>query len=567
MIISLKKIIREIDLNEIIIVFCLSVIVIILSLAHIVYGSSKTLPGNYYLFNGHYYLDYFYYLSFVGQGIFGKLMATQVFSTEDISTYPHLWPYILTGQLGKLFLLDVIKSYWASTIISIFLYIFLSFLMIEKILKTQNFTTKLAALLLATFSSPLFIPLSFKAGLHIKVFEYWYSYGNFFHRFETVPHHLLSNVLVLTVILVASKLISLKGNLNKLIIILYSFLIFVILFAAFSINPFSTAIVFGSIMLMMTVMTVYFGIIEKNYKKAANISFATALTGGLFILSAMIYRYFYVNDPTFLKNFEETEARFHQFIDFKTWILNIGIISFFIPFGLKPFIKKLTPIKLILIFTVILSTIFYFSRIDQIFGTHNGRFISPVNHLFYASVAILGIKEISKRVTKLPNFFFILIMLVLLSFIPPNIVFYKQMITDKNIISPISYLPKGIIQGYHFLNEHKDNKAVLTTPSQFLGQVLPAFVDKKVYIARYIATPNFLEKSYVVDWFYLGRMSTDEAHAFLLKNTIGYITLTSIEGYVTEPFLKYPFKEKIFKNYPFLKQIYINNDIVIFKVI
>ncbi|OGK21866.1 hypothetical protein A3C23_00775 [Candidatus Roizmanbacteria bacterium RIFCSPHIGHO2_02_FULL_37_13b] len=553
------------DLNELIIIFCISIVVVILSFSHVLYGLAQTPKGSIYLFNGHYYLDYFYYLAFVAQGIFGKLIAIQVFATDDFSIYPHLWPYILIGNLGRLFFLDVIKSYWFANMGFIALIVFQTFFVIKKLFKHDKFSFHMLALLLTIFASPLFIFLNFKPTTNIRIWEYWYSYGNFFHRFETVPHHLLSYILVVLAISLIDRLIFSIEKYTFKKIVLKTIIVSIVLLAGFSINPFFTALITGVIILTLIIYSAFY---FRQQHLLGNKLFLTAiLLTILFACGAYIYQHFYLTNAIFLKNFKATESNYHQFVDFKTWILNIGIICFFIPFGIKSFFREIKPIKIILLLTVLFSTIIYFTRIDSLFGTHNGRFISPINYLLYGSLAIMGIKEISKRLIK-PGFSFVLIItFVLLSFIPPNIVFFKSMINDKNIMSPISYLPEGILKGYNYLNTFEDDKVVLTTPSQFLGQVLPAFVNKKVYIARYIATPNFLEKSYGVDWFYLGKMTKKEAINFLNKNNIGYIVLTSIEGYVKEPFLKYPFKEKIYKNYPFLERIYLNNDIVIFKVV
>ena len=59
------------------------------------------------------------------------------------------------------------------------------------------------------------------------------------------------------------------------------------------------------------------------------------------------------------------------------------------------------------------------------------------------------------------------------------------------------------MEGFAYLKNAPDG-AVLTTPAEFIGQLLPAFTGKKVYIARQIATPNYDEKAYRSDAFFRG---------------------------------------------------------------
>ena len=94
------------------------------------------------------------------------------------------------------------------------------------------------------------------------------------------------------------------------------------------------------------------------------------------------------------------------------------------------------------------------------------------------------------------------------------------------------------------------------TPSQFLGTVLPIFVRRRTYVARQIITPNYIDKNIRTSNFYLGAMTDQEALSFLRKNGLRFVALTSIEGYDVKQLFKYPF----------LKEIYRNKDIIIFKV-
>ena len=97
---------------------------------------------------------------------------------------------------------------------------------------------------------------------------------------------------------------------------------------------------------------------------------------------------------------------------------------------------------------------------------------------------------------------------------------------------------------------------VLTTPAQFLGMVASVYSGKPVYLNR-PGLYNYDQKADIAAKFYWGSLSELQAKEFLEKSQIGFITLTSIENYPLE---------KI-SQYRFLKKIYENKSMIIFKVL
>ena len=81
--------------NKYSLVIVLSFIVAFLSMLHVILGYSKSPKEMVYLWTGHYYLDYFYYLTPIAQGIRGAIISYQQGATDDGTFYPHLWPYVV----------------------------------------------------------------------------------------------------------------------------------------------------------------------------------------------------------------------------------------------------------------------------------------------------------------------------------------------------------------------------------------------------------------------------------------------------------------------------------------
>jgi len=114
-----------------------------------------------------------------------------------------------------------------------------------------------------------------------------------------------------------------------------------------------------------------------------------------------------------------------------------------------------------------------------------------------------------------------------------------------------------MVDGFKFLETVPGQQTVLTTPAQFLGSVVSIYSGKPVYLVRPGQQPDYVQKSESSAKFYWNIFSEDQAKAFMDKNQIGFVVLTSIEGYPPNNL----------KNYKFLKEIYHNQDIVIYEKI
>ena len=176
------------------------------------------------------------------------------------------------------------------------------------------------------------------------------------------------------------------------------------------------------------------------------------------------------------------------------------------------------------------------------------RFLSPLNYTLLAVLTVVGIKKLKTLL--------VVCLILLLLFIPGNFEGIRSQINDPNLVSPISYLPKGIIDGFKFLDTLPGKQTVLTTPAQFLGMIASIYSGKPVYLNR-PGLYKYDEKVNITARFYLGLLEERQAKEFLEKNQIGFIILTSIENYPLDKL----------GQYNFLKKIYQNKDIVIFQYI
>ncbi|OGK25498.1 hypothetical protein A3A46_02800 [Candidatus Roizmanbacteria bacterium RIFCSPLOWO2_01_FULL_37_13] len=522
----------------------LGIIVATISIFHVIIAYAKSPNGTIYLGTGHYYLDYYYYLTYIAQGLRGYFLPRQYLATDDPSIYYHLTPYILLGQLGRVFKLSPIAVYWISVFILLVMMTVIIFFIIRKLLDKKPFFVQLGAFLITSLMVP-FYP-----------YDFWASYSTFIKRFEMVPHHLIAHILLLLILLASADYLKKieKRKLKEAIRVSLS--IGFVLGLVLSFYPFQAVLFFASVELSSFFYLLKF-IWQRKWKIVFNLLFFLTVLAGMVFISAILVRQVYFQ-TIFFQSTKGVEVGWREIIPLKTFLLSFGPGLVFSLIGLF-WVKRLLNSLWVSFFSLaIVSFGLFYSNLDVLLGTHNGRFLTPVTHLILGSLAALGMYGIATFLKRLRMAAFLILLIIFIATsLPQNIRAFKERLNDKNLASPISYLPKGIIEGFKFLGKQRRSGNVLMTPSQFLGTVIPVFVDRKTYVARHSATPNYIEKNIRTSNFYLGAMSNEQALDFLKKNGLKFVVLTSIEGYDVKPLYIYPF----------LKEIYKNRDIVIFELI
>lgn len=536
-----------------------------ISVFHILIGIYNTPQGMSYMATGHYYLDYFYYLVAIAQGTFGKLIPEQFFSLGQAPKYPHLWPYTLAGIFGGIFQLSPIAIYWLFIIVLVFCIILTTYICISKALPEFTIFQKAVGLIIVLFAAPFYLPAN-NSIFMVHFADFWSSKNIFFKRFEPIPHHLLSTLVTLILSYFFVDTLTKVHQMKKQTFIKRIAMIAFLGAVLVSIYPF-IALVFSVSIVSYGALLLFFKIVQK---KIISISaFRFSLLFIVYVLAVCVTGFAiktYYDQTAFSASFQAFETQSHQSIPPWFYLLCIGPTVIFWPAGLFYLIKKYSPLAGFFIVYALSSSLLFFSSLDISLGTHNARFLSPVNYMGYGILAVAGIYQMSGIFKKLhKQIFYLLATLLIIVSLPPTLSHAFQMAHDRNIFSPITYLPKNTMEGFAYLKNAPDG-AVLTTPAEFIGQLLPAFTGKKVYIARQIATPNYDEKAYRSDAFFRGDMSAKEAEHFLRSEQIRYIVLTSIEKYVQEPFAFYDFLNGKYKHYSVINQIYKNPGIVIFEV-
>lgn len=532
------------------IVILIGLMAAIINIAHVIANFLRTPAGYFYTGTGHYYLDYFLYLQPVGAGSRGHWLPVNYVNSSDQFIYLFRFPYIIIGQIGRLFNLTPPAAYWLSVFLMTIVVILFIYHIIGLILK-NNPLAKLAGLLITIFSSPFFFLKNNSKEWQVFVYDFWYGPGVFLRRFGLVPHHLLATLLTLIIIIVGVSLIE-KIYIDKLkTVIVKMLLIDVLLLIITIISPISAVIP------LITISIIYCIYLARNVNQNTQLRsfflfYLYIFFIGIFVFPVSLIIRNYYQQSNILAQLRAGDIAWNQFDSINFLVLNIGWVILFIPFAIKRVVGNKNPAIWILFLSTILSYIFYYSPIAIFFGTHNLRFFSLTNYITFGILTIWGIETIAELLhLKKRNLIILMTTVLMVIFSIPNLNTLKFRLRnqdDRVPQVPISYLPNDLKEGFSFLNKETDHGSVLTDSYNYMGMVLPVYVERKSFIGEPIYTSEFYQKQEQVDLLLKGKMNPSEASELLKKNQIKYIFLTSIDAYSGTELLRYNFLKKIFKN-------------------
>lgn len=524
----------------------IAITVTLVSIAHVLFAAAKTPPGKQFLWNGHYYLDYFEYVTSIAAGARGDWVVKNYYATDDPSqNFYSKWQYLLLGKIGRVIHLGPIAMYWVAVVSYSITLALLMFYTLQKILPKEPFIKHLCAYVLTLFATPFYYVNP--GDTHLTLVRFWNDKGTLLSRFPAIPYHLSSSILTLVSLLWLGDILTDLPKVSLIKIFAKSMKVSVVLLFLLTFSPASVVLILGSFLL--TWFSVCIPYVRKKQKPALARLCVLAATICITVLPAALYFKTHIMGE-YYQYISQLEIAWQVRLELRGFILATGPLFILSLLGIVLFLRKLTPLRaLFLSFVVVSYMIFFFPTIAVALGTTNTRFLSPLSYLLFGALAVLPIKR--------QKLLLIISAILLLYFTAGNMEAFRMAIHDQNITSPISYLPKGVLVGFTKLNDFSDTRAVLTTPSLYLGTILPIFANRHAYIARPDTTPDYLNKNIQSNNFYLGTMDKEIAYNFIQRSGVGYVILTSIENYSAEPLY----------NYEFLEVVYKNSDITIFKVL
>ncbi|MBI5613641.1 hypothetical protein HY947_01845 [Candidatus Gottesmanbacteria bacterium] len=473
-----------------------------LSLEFLPYFYALTITPKGFVFLGvtHYAYDYFYYLSHMAQGASHLFFSTNLHSGE-MQVYTYIgWVYVLWGKLFSIFGIFQTVGYQLASFFMMLLFLFILYKFLQSVF-LDSWTKRVGAFFLFLFSNAL---ITFQNG-HLTFFDTWSNIGTPFIRLEMVPHHLLTQTL-----LVASLFLVFSRR-SKLIA--FSCQLLAISFLLSTLQPLQWALMGGSI-----------GIISFLLKP----SLKSLLPGILWILaglpSVLTFRALFQTQPYVnTMTWEAAQQQVYSLIDFFTYNGIVAILgSIGLPFILRKHTKPLT----LLLFYSFLSITLFFSPLPQYFSLLNIRFLSSLPTLLFAVSTVelfsFQLSAFSRKI-KINSSLLVIVYWILgigsIAFLAPPLFFQMKQRLDYDVNNAYFYVSKGAYDALVYAPK------VSTIDDVFLVQwpfsaPFTGLSGRREYDSNFLATINIKVKEPKARAFFEGKMREEEMRSFLKENRI-----------------------------------------------
>lgn len=487
--------------------------------------------------------DYNGYLSAITQGQNGFLFFHNPYTTEESPANLFYLPYLAAGWINRMFDFPSFIVFHGMKIIIAELYGLALYIFCSKLFSKRN---ALIASLLALTAT---VPPSFVFDIFgIPSTNSWWRLQDAFFRLSEAPHHVFGETLLIISFIFLLK--AMDHNHFKYFTFsgIFAFLCGVIFPP--SVLPF-IAVCIGILFLDIVFR------FKENYK-AELIRFAIPL---VFALSSIGIGIFQLNQGYYRdvwSTWEVTRWNINEPDFNKIFIISLNIFPFFV---LLYFVQTIRKVKFtefikdrINIFILIWSLLpFFLIPFASFIGLSKIRLYAMVPFVSFSFIFCWVIFTMFRKNIAVMLLLFVICLnfLTSVSLLIQNI----NRINNQPLYSNI-YYPDSQWNAINFLKHEAPNQSVVLSDEN-IGNIIPAFIPITSYFGHVNLTVHFKEKQNKVWRFYTENMKNEEAEKFIHENHISYI------WYGTE--------EKALGNktisYPFLKSIYQNGEIIIFKAI
>lgn len=540
--------------KHILISLSISIGVLVANFWHIISQWFNNPHDRLYIWIAHYYADYFLYVSQIAQGIRGNwIISSSMYTNEPIPDTWVYWPNVLIGKIGSGVTTSPFILYTLSLVLFVSVLLFLLYTLTRLIFPKQPHIQRIAFLFCTTASNFIHIPALLSRGEFSLTHQMWFSPTPALNRFGGVPHQTLQTILLLCVILLSARLFIFPQRLKQGVPI---YLLFIIMcFFAATVSPIQMLLVSSAIVFTLVVF-------KPNLQSIIPVTLGllAAATGAYMVNNAFDQSPLY----TVAKAWEAAQGVTASGIGL---LLAMGPISVLLPFGVYAFLKKLSPLRLILFSYGLISFAAFVSPIPHILTTSPTRWIHPASFVIWYCIAALGTIELStlfsrvytsidtKRIRISHICSSMLIVTYILITLPAIITQVRARSTKEAasiLYSDVNHVPLPIISALSTLEILPNTGVVLTDPTLPYDALVPIFTGKRSFTGHPVHTLFPQVKEQLRQQFFSGTMNEQTAKQFLTDHSIHYVIASAPAA-------------RILPSYSFLTSSYYNEAITIYE--
>jgi hypothetical protein len=530
---------HKISKAEIFFISILSIIVVSASLFQLYLFLRNTTSGMFSPLIHNYLQDYYYYLSYIKQGMDGKWLVTARFSPEIFPPQFVFTFYPLIGAIGALFKMPVYIIYFTARAGSAVLLLVLSYLLSGMIFRS------IKQRLLVFFFIVFGVPFWYMKGSTFGMYgEFWTGFDPFL-RVAFLPHHIFA-VCMLVLSLIFLIRATVKNDFR------FAFLGGL----TAGVGVWCNAAIFFA--LVPAVLIAFFLDIRK-FKQ--NLKFTLIFT---IIPAIPVYFLYRLSNSVFpWTTFSQWESRnFYPLpSNIQGIIAILGVTSIFSILSIYFVLRKGNfAVKLILGWFV--SIFIGLMVFQKYLPVSNIRYIQSA---YYIPTAILSVymfsavlKYFRKKKAKVQKLVFIFLSAVI--FVASTYPSFQSSMdaelksVNLNKYSPLIYIPQDFMDVLNWLDKNGKYDEVVLSDS-VSSPLIPAFTNKRVVYGHPILTFNVQERVSDIYSFY-SLQSYEQSKNILIKDNVSYII-----DWPKHPLLSTEFLSQIKA-----KKAYENNSYIIYKV-
>lgn len=472
--------------------------------------------GSFFVGITHYYGDYFLYASQITQGIRGNwLFARQLFTDEPFAATWIYWPNVLIGRMGSIVTRNPFLLYLTSLVLFTVVLCWLLWHIADDVFP-KNRAARVTAFLFALSASNFPDLASWFAGNPLTlVGNTWFSPTPALNRLGGVPHQTLQTILLLTVIHMYTR--SIDPKTDRIPVILR--------FVAFGFLCFVSATVAPT---QMVLVSAAIGAhVLYRYSRASAVRAAIGVAAAA--LGAFLVNRAFDGSPIFVaaKAWETGQT---VSVSVPGFLVAIGPIILLIPFGIRSFVRRISPIRFLLVVYGVLSVIVFFSPIPALLSTSSVRWLHPASYLFLPLLAAEGTVALSRAAKRYAStVFFLLISLYMVLTVPAILAQIKARESADYLSGPLNHIPAPVVKTLRELSDLPDG-VVLTSPDLPYDVMIPAFTGRTSFTGHLIHTSDSARKEALRRAYFEGSMTEDEKRRFLAAHRIRYILTEGSAG-------------------------------------
>ena len=510
--------------REEIIIAVLSVLFIFLSISPTLILYFKTPADSVYTFLHNSISDYPYYISFIRQGIEGRITTIDQFTLEDQSPgLIHIF-YLGLGRIGRLFGLSAVITYFSARIFFGLLLLMTSYVFISNFIKIKWQRILAFLIFVTSISFPQIVET--EKGIALWQYLYWWTEMDPINRLTFIPHFLFGHIGLIAIILLLLSV-----------------------FKLFRLDYFILSILIGLILGLVHPPSLGMLYLILGLYLLFNLNVKNLRTLSIYIIStvpSLIYIY-YTTQNVFPWNLMGKQESLFYAINLVEYLLSLGPVLIL---GLIGILIKRKGEALVLSLWILIDIIMIpVSSKFPVFS--NIRFLSMLIQLPLSILAVLLFDFLKKRRKKVLFSLLISLQMVLtLMMLPGSLIsaFSSGNLSILNFIYP----KKSLVTALTFLDGKTfPSGAILANQENSMLSVI--YSNRPVYFGQPVWTYQNQEKKQRTEEFFSGKMNACQTFQFLKEGKIGYILTENSKNDFTD------------KNYLYLDKLYEEDDIAIYK--